>query len=182
MRSRDLKVSSLNVRSTQPIEDVLHRSSSLKAFDSLTGANTTNFGILERCEKPWKDSSRPRDIIVCHDDHRCFYMWDGFAYLYTFIGNWYRINANIRGLEGFDKSSEPLILVICGDKQEFVGTTCENALQRLPQFLEIVVNRGNNDSNIIGNIGGLGRDWDRLIEPMADGVAYETQVSVNPMR
>jgi len=61
-----------------------------------------------------------------------------------------------------------------------VGLAREDALQRIPQLLEVVVDRGDDDRHILTCIVGLGRNWNGFVDPMAPKVDDCTSVSVEP--
>jgi hypothetical protein len=54
-------------------------------------------------------------------------------------------------------------------------------LERLPQFLKIIVNCRDDDSDIFGCVGRARGYWDRRVDPVADGVDNEAEVAMEPV-
>lgn len=67
VRGRDLEVASLNVSSTEPVEDASGQRAIPDALNSLAGADATNLGVFEGSEDPGHHGRRPGDIVVGHD-------------------------------------------------------------------------------------------------------------------
>lgn len=180
MGGRDLKVTSLNVRSAQPIVHDVGDWARSYSLDSLTWANASNFAILKGGEEPGENGSWPRDIVVGHDDDGCFHLWDRLANLDPLVCNGHLEYLDIRGFKSLDEGNELGVLVRGRHKQELERITCQNALDGFSQLFKIVVNRGNDDRDILLSVRRLGRNWDRFVTPMAVGVDNEADVTVQP--
>ena len=163
MSRRDLKVSSLNVGRTQPVINTIHDRTGSDSLDPLTRANPTDLALLERGQKPGKNCSWPRDIVVCHHSHGSLDFWDGFADLNALVCNRNMEHAEIGGLQRLCKVEEFLVLVCCCNEQEFGGVANENALKRFLELLKIMMDGWNYDRDIFGRKGGTGRFRDRLV-------------------
>lgn len=84
---RDFEVASLNVCCSKPIPACGCPVPTSVSSYTLTSANTSNLGILERSENPRHKCRRPGDIIICHDDDAGADMRQSFANLKTLVGN-----------------------------------------------------------------------------------------------
>jgi hypothetical protein len=73
-----------------------------------------------------------------------------------------------------------LVLIGSGDQQKLVWTARENALDGLPQLFEVIVNRRDDNRDILGRIRWLRRDWERFVAPMAEKVDDGAEVTVEP--
>jgi hypothetical protein len=147
---RDLEVPPLDVGRAQPVVDAGRHGSRPDALDPLTGTNPPDPRILERGQEPGQDRARPRDIVVGHDGDGGLDPGDGLAHLDALIRDGGVEDADVGRLERLDKREELLILVRGGDEEELIGVTGEDALQSLPQLLEMIVDGGDDDRHILG--------------------------------
>lgn len=180
MSCRDFEVASFDISCAKPIVVILAEGSRAQPLNTLTWPNTTDLGILERSQEPWKYCPWPRDVVIRHYDKSRLDLGDCLAYLNALVGNGYLENPNIGSLQGLDEFHKSLIFVRGGDEEKFKRLASQNALQRFSQFFEIVVNCGNDNRDIIWSVRWF--DWDRntSIRPMANGIDNETGISVEP--
>lgn len=147
---RDLEVASLDVGRAQPIVDPCRNRPGPDSLDALTGTNTPYSRILERGQEPGQDRAWPRDIVVRHDGDGGLDAGDGLADLDALIRDGGVEDADVGRLERLDKREELLIFVRGRDEEELIGVTGEDALQSLPQLLEVIVDGGDDDRHILG--------------------------------
>ena len=153
----DLEVSSLNICSSQPIEQKFGNGTRSDSLDSLTGAYTTNLCVFKGSKEPGYDCPRPRDIVVCHDNDVSLDLGNSLTNLNTLVRNWDVENTNIRCFQRLHKCEKPLIFVRSCDQEKFVGMAREYTLKRLLQFLKVIMDRRDDDGDIFGSKGWFSR-------------------------
>lgn len=178
---RDLEVSALDVGSAQPVPQTVSQGLIPVAADSLAGADTPNLGIFKGSENPWHEGGRPSDIVVSHDGDSCSNLGECLADLKSLVGNGGIKDSDGGVVEGLDELIERLAFVMRGDEDQFSGLTRKNTLQRRSKFLKHIMNRRNDNGDVlVGELGlvcnGLG-----LVSPVADTVNKETEIAMNPI-
>lgn len=103
MCSRNFEISSLNISSPEPVEDIFRNRSRFEALDSLARSDAAHFRVFEWSKKPGKNGARPRDIIICHDYERCVDFWNSLTDLNTLVGDGNMEYADVRHLQCFDE-------------------------------------------------------------------------------
>jgi hypothetical protein len=73
-----------------------------------------------------------------------------------------------------------LVFVGSGDQEKLIWTARENALDGLPQLFEVIVNRRDDNRDILGRIRRLRRDREGFVAPMAEKVDDGAEVAVEP--
>lgn len=68
-----------------------------------------------------------------------------------------------------------------GNQKKLVWLASQNTLQGPLQLLKVIVDRWNDDRDIVGCIRRFGRNGLSLVAPMADGVDDEAEVSMEPV-
>jgi hypothetical protein len=73
-----------------------------------------------------------------------------------------------------------LVFVGSRDQEKLIRAARENALDGLPQLLEVIVNCRDDNGDILGRIRRLRRDRDGFVAPMAEKVDDGAEVTVEP--
>lgn len=180
MSGRDFKVASLNVSRSEPIITKLDDCAGLKSFHSLTRADTTHLRIFKRCQKPGQDGAGPRDIIVCHDNDGSLHLWNRLADLDPLVCDRDMEDSDICRLQRLDKGNELLVFVGSRDQEELIRAARENALDGLPQLVEVIVNCRDDNRDVLGRIRRLRRDREGFVAPMTEKVDDGAEVAVEP--
>lgn len=178
---RDFEVSALDVGSAQPVPQTVSQGFIPVAADSLAGADATNLGVFEGSENPWHEGRRPGHIVVGHDGDGGSNLGECLAHLKSLVGNGGIKDTDGGVVEGLDELIERLAFVMRGNENQFSGLTSKNTLQRRSKLLKHIMNRRNDNGNVlVGELGlvcnGLG-----LVSPVADTVNKKTEIAMNPI-
>lgn len=179
--SRDLKVSALNVGGTKPVVDPGLPVTLGLAADALACADTTNLGVFEGCEDPGDQGGGPRDIIVGHDGDGGADTRESLAHLEALVGNGCPEDADTDRRQSFGELLERLKLVSGGHEDHLVRMAGQNAVERGAELLEGIVNCRDDDGDVVSGECRLRRYRLGLVEPVAEGVHDEAEVTVDPM-
>lgn len=120
MRGRYFEVPPLDIGCAKPVIDTGRKGSGADPLDSLARANGSDLFVFKGSQEPWKDSPRPCDIIICHDDDLGPDLWNSLAYLNTLVGNWGVHDLNVGCFQRLDERRQPLDFVRGSDKQKLV--------------------------------------------------------------
>lgn len=74
-----------------------------------------------------------------------------------------------------------MILVGSGNQKKLVWLASQNTLQGPLQLLKVIVDRGDDDGDIVGCVRGFGRNGHSFVAPMTDGVDDEAKVPMKPV-
>ena len=88
---------------------------------------------------------------------------------------------DVRDLQRFGECQQSLVFVGSCDQEQLVRMASEDALDRVSEFIKIMVDSGNDHCDVLGCKGGFGWYRNRLVRPMANSVSDETYVAVEPV-
>lgn len=177
---RDLEVASFDVSGAQPVEDTSGQRAFPDSLNSLASANPANLRVFEWSQDPGHQRGRPGNIIISHDSDLGSDLGQSFANLETLVGDWGRVDLDVRMRETSSELLQGSVFLSCGDEHQDVGVAGNDAEQRRAKLLKDIVNGGNDDSDIVSSEGRLGGDGLRLVGPVADTVDKETSVPMEP--
>ena len=180
MRCRDLEVAPLNVRRAQPVVASRQERPRSNSLHALVWSYTTHPRIFEGGQKPRENGAWPRDIVVCHDNNGRFDLGNCLADLNSLVCNRRLENSNVRSLESLSELDKLVVFVGSRDQAQFVRVAREDALYRISQIREIVMDRRDDYRHIFGCIIRIGRNLDRFVAPMAPKVNYGAEIPVDP--
>lgn len=180
VRSRDLKVASLNVGGAEPIPEAIGQRGVPFTTDSLVGADATHLGVLKGSKDPRHQSRGPGDIVVGHDGDGSLDVRQSLADLEALVGNGGIEDADGRVAESSNELVEVLSLVVRGDEDELRGLAGEDALERRAQFLKHIMNGRNNNGDVLVGKGRLLGNWLGSVDPVANTVDDEAKVAMDP--
>lgn len=149
--------------------------------NSLAGADTSNLGVFEGSKNPWHEGGRPSHVVVGHNGDGGSDLGERLADLKSLVGNGGIKDTDGRVVESLDELIERLAFVVRGDENQFSGLTSKNTLQRRSKLLKHVMNRRNDNGNVLVGELGLVCDGLGLVSPVADAVNKETEIAMNPI-
>lgn len=109
-------------------------------------------------------------------------MGNSLADLNSLVRDWHMKCADIRSLQRLHKPGQFLVFIRCCDQQKLIRLAGQDALYGLPELLEIIVDRGNDDCYIFRSIRRVFGNRDRFVAPMAYKVDNGSDVAMKPAR
>lgn len=179
---RDLEVPPLDVRRSQPVEDLRSKRAIPLASDTLAGADAPDPGILERGQDPGQELLRPGDVVVGHYSDGRPDLWQRCADLEALVGNRGVEDAdgNLRLLQGLGQFFQSLGLVHRCHQDHLGRSSGQNAEERRTELINGIVDGGQDHGHIFRVERRVCWNRDRFVTPVADAMDDQTNIAMEP--
>lgn len=180
--SGDLKVASLNVSCSQPVEDAGGPRTIPDALNSLASTDTTDLRVFEGSQNPRHEGGGPGYVVIGHDGDLGGDLGQGFTDLQTLVRDWGRVDLDIGVRKAVGKLLQRSVLLYSSNKHQGMRFAGQDTEKRRAQFLKDIVNSWDDDGNIVCGEGWLAGDRLGFVYPVADAVDKKANVAMKPVK
>lgn len=100
----------------------------------------------------------------------------------TLVGNWSRVDLNVRVRKAASKLLKRGMLLAGSHEHQNARVAGDNAEQRRTKLLKDIVNGGDDDGNVVSRESRVGGNRLGFVDPVADAVDEEAGVSMKPAK